>query len=98
VLSGRQTAYALLMLRANAARKRRSREARALARVNLARKVLGSWHERVRYKALLGTKMMTIFRRVGLLWVGPGLLQHCACWDARQPGVLGSQGCALGLS
>lgn len=64
VLVGRQMAWALLMLRANAARKRRSREARAIARVNLVRRALQAWHYHVKYRAVLNTNMMIIFRRV----------------------------------
>ena len=45
LLTGRTASYALLMLRAHAARKRRSREARALYGLNLRRRALLAWRQ-----------------------------------------------------
>ena len=64
MLAGRQAAYTLCMLRANAARKRRSHQARMYHAVRTARNVLQGWRMRCILSAGLQEGLTKVFRKV----------------------------------
>jgi hypothetical protein len=65
LMLGRAAAFALFMLRANASRKRRSRGARALRRLNTLRKALSGWRRRLVLSGRLQEDLGLVFHKVG---------------------------------
>jgi hypothetical protein len=64
VLCGRTTAYALAMLQANAARKRRSRHARAVYARSLGRRAFAGWREARAQLLVLEGDLLKVLARV----------------------------------
>ncbi len=63
VLTGRSLAYAFFMLRANAARKRRSRAARLRHLAGLRRRALQGWRERLLRRKVMESRLGGVFRK-----------------------------------